>query len=176
MWYRRYGRLRSPLDGAIGGSLSLPWISCLIYSPEPRKLCCRGDFNEINTSPSPASHTMNAPPQLYKSQSLEDAFLTLTPPKTPETDCKPIHSWPEPETVPEEILRQHLSHFETGEIQPHTAEDTFNVTLQNVLLLHGAKQRYMHTGEQRVPGLENDREMLVAVNAIGLNPIDWKAP
>lgn len=119
---------------------------------------------------------MNAPPLLYKSQSLEDTFLTLTPPKTPEIDSKPIHSWPEPETVPEELLQQYLSGFETGETRPLTIDNTFNIKLQDVLLLHGAKQRYMHTREQPVPNLENDREMLVAVHAIGLNPIDWKAP
>jgi hypothetical protein len=47
---------------------------------------------------------------------------------------------------------------------------------QDVLLLHGAKQRYAHTPKQSIPRPKNDREMLVQVKVIGLNPIDWKAP
>ncbi len=45
-----------------------------------------------------------------------------------------------------------------------------------MLLLHGPKQRYTHTKNHPVPSLKNDREMLVEVEVVGLNPIDWKAP
>ncbi|KAK4226297.1 chaperonin 10-like protein [Podospora fimiseda] len=47
---------------------------------------------------------------------------------------------------------------------------------QNVLLLHAARQPYEYTENYPVPKLENDHEVLVRAQAIGLNPIDWKAP
>ncbi|KAK3997821.1 chaperonin 10-like protein [Cladorrhinum sp. PSN332] len=47
---------------------------------------------------------------------------------------------------------------------------------QNVLLLHAARQPYEFTENYPVPKLENDHEVLVRAQAIGLNPIDWKAP
>lgn len=53
--------------------------------------------------------------------------------------------------------------------------DTFQVTHQEVLLLHGVKQRYAHTPKYEIPQIKNDSEMLVKVTVIGLNPIDWKA-
>lgn len=60
---------------------------------------------------------------------------------------------------------------------PEHDHDDFDVLQQQeVLLLHGPKQRYAHTRDQAIPGLKNDREMLVKVQVIGLNPIDWKAP
>lgn len=47
---------------------------------------------------------------------------------------------------------------------------------QEVLLLHAPKQRYIHTKDYQIPSVKDEREMLVKVQAIGLNPIDWKAP
>ena len=52
----------------------------------------------------------------------------------------------------------------------------FNLTHQEVLFLHAPKQRYEHTKQQPIPDLKTDREMLVEVQVVGLNPIDWKAP
>ena len=118
---------------------------------------------------------MNALYQIYKSQSIEDS---LTPPKTPPTpqlDSQLIHTWPEPETVPEEVSTEHRNEYAL-EDPLHPTCDDFNITHQEVLLLHGPKQEYIHTKEQPIPNLQNDREMLIAVHAIGLNPIDWKAP
>lgn len=118
---------------------------------------------------------MNALCQIYKSQSIEES---LTPPKTPPTldlDSKPVHPWPEPETAPEGIFRENQSEYAFEETQD-SADNDFNITHQEILLLHGPKQRYVHTREQPIPRLEDDREMLVAVQAVGLNPIDWKAP
>ena len=57
-----------------------------------------------------------------------------------------------------------------GEDKPREA------THQTALLLHGPKQRYQLASKHEIPSLKNDREMLVKVHAIGLNPIDWKAP
>ncbi|KFY52592.1 hypothetical protein V496_08343 [Pseudogymnoascus sp. VKM F-4515 (FW-2607)] len=53
--------------------------------------------------------------------------------------------------------------------------DSFQVTHQEVLLLHGVKQRYALTPKYEIPQIKNDGEMLVKVTVIGLNPIDWKA-
>jgi hypothetical protein len=47
---------------------------------------------------------------------------------------------------------------------------------QTVLLLRGARQPYEVTQDYPVPELRDDREVLVRAQAIGLNPIDWKAP
>ncbi|KAI9172802.1 flavin-binding monooxygenase [Paramyrothecium foliicola] len=47
---------------------------------------------------------------------------------------------------------------------------------QTVLLLHGPRQPYQIAKEHPIPSLQNDFEVLVRVKAIGLNPIDWKAP
>ncbi|EKD16923.1 uncharacterized protein L3040_006210 [Drepanopeziza brunnea f. sp. 'multigermtubi'] len=108
--------------------------------------------------------------QIYISQSIEHS---LTPPETPPYEkhaTKPVHPWPEPETAPE------ASNQKRRKTLVHDEVDDFNVSHQDVLLLHAPKQRYAHTQQQPIPELRNDREMLVAVDAIGLNPIDWKAP
>ncbi|KAK0610146.1 chaperonin 10-like protein [Bombardia bombarda] len=47
---------------------------------------------------------------------------------------------------------------------------------QTVLLLHGARQQYQVTENYPVPQLTGEHEVLVRAQAIGLNPIDWKAP
>ena len=47
---------------------------------------------------------------------------------------------------------------------------------QDVLLLRGPAQRYSLEQAQDVPDLKDDREILVQVLAIGLNPVDWKGP
>lgn len=45
---------------------------------------------------------------------------------------------------------------------------------QDVLLLHGPRQKYSLEKAQTIPELRSDREILIQVLAIGLNPIDWK--
>lgn len=47
---------------------------------------------------------------------------------------------------------------------------------QDVLLLHGPGKRYSLERAQELPELKHDREILVQVLAIGLNPVDWKGP
>lgn len=111
----------------------------------------------------------------YISQSLDQ---TLTPPKTPTSECElPLfHSWPEPETEPE--APPDPSFEFPWEYKNNTADDDvgFKARSQEVLLLHGPKQKYEHTIEHPVPKLDKDHDMLIEVEAIGLNPIDWKAP
>ena len=119
---------------------------------------------------------MSSLKEIYISQSLEQS---LTPPETPphhEREAKVVHPWPEPETAPEEVFtpkRRKTHHVEETD---NIKFEAFNVSNQEVLLLHGPKQKYTHTKEQPIPRIQNDREMLVAVEVVGLNPIDWKAP
>jgi hypothetical protein len=47
---------------------------------------------------------------------------------------------------------------------------------QDTLLLHGPKQDYILAKQEPVPQPRNEREILLKVRAVGLNPIDWKAP
>ncbi|KAL2187841.1 GroES-like protein [Thermothelomyces heterothallicus CBS 203.75] len=47
---------------------------------------------------------------------------------------------------------------------------------QTVLLLHAARQPYELTENYPVSDLRDDHEVLVQTRAIGLNPVDWKAP
>ncbi|KAF2398134.1 GroES-like protein [Trichodelitschia bisporula] len=47
---------------------------------------------------------------------------------------------------------------------------------QKALLLHAPKSRYVLEDGFAVPKIKDDNELLVRVEYIGLNPIDWKAP
>lgn len=58
----------------------------------------------------------------------------------------------------------------------NASQGTLQVLHQEVLLLHGVKQRYTHTLKYEIPKARDDSEMLVKVTVVGLNPIDWKAP
>lgn len=45
---------------------------------------------------------------------------------------------------------------------------------QDVLLLHGPRQKYKLEQSQDIPELRDDKEILIQVLAVGLNPVDWK--
>lgn len=47
---------------------------------------------------------------------------------------------------------------------------------QTILLLKGPKQPYELVKKYPIPELNSGSEVLVKTRAIGLNPIDWKAP
>lgn len=47
---------------------------------------------------------------------------------------------------------------------------------QTILLLKGPKQPYELVENYPIPELNSASEVLVKTRAIGLNPIDWKAP
>ncbi|KAJ5112551.1 Polyketide synthase enoylreductase [Penicillium argentinense] len=47
---------------------------------------------------------------------------------------------------------------------------------QRVLLLKGVREQYTLVDDHAIPSILNPGEILVKVLAIGLNPIDWKAP
>jgi hypothetical protein len=46
---------------------------------------------------------------------------------------------------------------------------------QSALLLHAVRQPYS-IEDHDIPAIHNDIEILIRVEAAGLNPIDWKAP
>ncbi len=115
---------------------------------------------------------------LYKSQSKD---LSLTPPETPpnnEFNSTLIQKLPDTQLVAGEDGSRNAKRRKLSINDTLNADDgeEFDVPHQEVLLLHGVKQKYIHTIEQPIPVLRNDREMLVEVQVIGLNPIDWKAP
>lgn len=47
---------------------------------------------------------------------------------------------------------------------------------QSALLLHAIRQPYGISTDHELPEVQHDHELLIKVNAAGLNPIDWKAP
>ncbi|KAJ5907641.1 Polyketide synthase enoylreductase [Penicillium taxi] len=47
---------------------------------------------------------------------------------------------------------------------------------QRVLLLKGVREQYTLVDDHSIPSILNSGEILVKVLAVGLNPIDWKAP
>ena len=111
----------------------------------------------------------------YRSQSIDHRF-TSQGVILEEREFELIHNWPEPETAQEEIIPSKLQDNLEIENTEEGKVVEFNVPHQEVLLLHGPRQKYAHAREQPIPALQDDREMLVAVDAVGLNPIDWKAP
>ena len=47
---------------------------------------------------------------------------------------------------------------------------------QCALLLHAIRQPYQLTADYAIPKAQHDHELLVKIEAAGLNPIDWKSP
>ncbi|KAK4234315.1 chaperonin 10-like protein [Achaetomium macrosporum] len=60
--------------------------------------------------------------------------------------------------------------------EPNAEERVSTPEKQTVLLLHAPRQPYQLTDNYPVPQVKGDLEVLVKTRAIGLNPIDWKAP
>ncbi|KAK4157790.1 chaperonin 10-like protein [Chaetomidium leptoderma] len=78
-------------------------------------------------------------------------------------------------------LRQPLTDSKVDGLQPVIHEQSQDQPpaipeTQTVLLLHEARQPYRLTDSYPVPELRDDREILVRTQAIGLTPVDWKAP
>lgn len=78
-------------------------------------------------------------------------------------------------------FRGSLSRSKSNEPQPEMDQPPSQQPLvlpktQTVLLLHAARQPYDLTEDYPVPELRDDHEVLVRTRAIGLNPVDWKAP
>ena len=65
----------------------------------------------------------------------------------------------------------------TNESTQRSSDDEFlrlSSPQQDVLLLHGPRQKYSLEKARDIPELRGDDEILVQVLAIGLNPVDWK--
>ncbi|ROW14209.1 hypothetical protein VPNG_04323 [Cytospora leucostoma] len=75
-----------------------------------------------------------------------------------------------PDTIPEAVPEA------TTEAVPETMSPITVPETQNVLLLYGPRQPYKLVEDYPVPKIQTDSEILVKTRAIGLNPIDWKAP
>lgn len=122
---------------------------------------------------------ISEPLQRYTPQCIDQAFYSPMPMTSPWFSGRLgiFSTWPEPETVPEqEYLDIPADFWDAVTPSSETIKDPEpNYVDQDVLLLHGAKQRYT-LSRCPIPELENEREMLVEVQVIGLNPIDWKAP
>lgn len=75
-------------------------------------------------------------------------------------------------------------HSETTQVESPSSDQTSTyVSLtnklaptQNALLLHAIKEKYTLVTDHAVPSILHQDEILIEVFAIGLNPIDWKAP
>lgn len=64
-----------------------------------------------------------------------------------------------------------------GTSKHRTSDDEFlrlSSPQQDVLLLHGPRQKYSLEKAKNIPELHRDDEILIQVLAIGLNPVDWK--
>ncbi|KAI4678502.1 uncharacterized protein J4E84_008758 [Alternaria hordeiaustralica] len=61
------------------------------------------------------------------------------------------------------------------QVQPKGKEETLP-TVQSALKLHAIRQPYNVSTDHPLPSIQHDSELLVKVQAAGLNPIDWKAP
>lgn len=48
-------------------------------------------------------------------------------------------------------------------------------TQQRALLLHGIRERFVLTERHAVPETREPNELVVKIQAIGLNPVDWKS-
>ncbi|KAK5165848.1 uncharacterized protein LTR77_008771 [Saxophila tyrrhenica] len=65
----------------------------------------------------------------------------------------------------------------TNGVSHRSSDDEFlrlSSPQQDVLLLHGPRQKYSLEKAKDIPELRGDDEVLVQVLAIGLNPVDWK--
>ncbi|KUI64322.1 hypothetical protein VM1G_11124 [Cytospora mali] len=61
-------------------------------------------------------------------------------------------------------------------VTPETMKQVAVPDTQTILLLYGPKQPYKLVEDYPVPKIQSESEVLVKTRAIGLNPIDWKAP
>ena len=68
-------------------------------------------------------------------------------------------------------------HFQQESVNYGETEDEFlrlDKAQQDVLLLHGPRQKYHLEKGTDLPELQSEDEILIQVLAIGLNPVDWK--
>ena len=71
----------------------------------------------------------------------------------------------------------YINGYTNGSTSSSHSDDEFlrlSSPQQDVLLLHGPRQKYSLERAKDIPELRKDDEILVQVLAIGLNPVDWK--
>ena len=70
------------------------------------------------------------------------------------------------------------SDINTSSTQAHQEDEFLRLDKpqQDLLLLHGPRQKYTLERAKEIPELRGDDEILVQTLAIGLNPVDWKLP
>ncbi|KAL8710255.1 MAG: hypothetical protein Q9220_005187 [cf. Caloplaca sp. 1 TL-2023] len=72
-----------------------------------------------------------------------------------------------------------IAPFTKGHADLETDGDVFqhlSKPQQDILLLHGPGQKYALQKNGHIPELRSEREVLIQVLAVGLNPVDWKGP
>ncbi|KAK3705880.1 hypothetical protein LTR37_013033 [Vermiconidia calcicola] len=92
--------------------------------------------------------------------------------------------WENGTKAPEESDSKANGHQVNGTVNGHSSgsshrsfDDEFlrlSSPQQDVLLLHGPRQKYSLEKAKDIPELRGDDEVLIQVLAIGLNPVDWK--
>lgn len=76
-------------------------------------------------------------------------------------------------------VKPSLNGLANGQTNGISNEDEFlrlDKPQQDLLLLHGPRQKYTLERAKDIPELRGDDEILVQTLAIGLNPVDWKGP
>jgi hypothetical protein len=76
---------------------------------------------------------------------------------------------PDLQRSPQQKRRKTDNAFEQKEEEPAIP------LAQSALFLHAVRQPYS-IGDHSVPSIHKEVEVLIRVEAAGLNPIDWKAP
>lgn len=72
-------------------------------------------------------------------------------------------------------VKRRKTQSQEGSFQRST-KDKALPEVQSALLLHAIRQPYGVSTEHELPEVLHEHELLIKVNAAGLNPIDWKAP
>ncbi|KAK4504574.1 hypothetical protein PRZ48_005490 [Zasmidium cellare] len=114
-------------------------------------------------------------------------FLSLRPdhdcgrsksPASPSTPSKSFASLSTPATsITNGNGYSHTNGHANGHLNINSTPDEFlklDKPQQDLLLLHGPRQKYSLEKSKDIPALEGEREILIQVLAIGLNPVDWK--
>jgi NADPH:quinone reductase-like Zn-dependent oxidoreductase len=70
----------------------------------------------------------------------------------------------------------HTNGYTSGSRTPRVKDEFLRLDdpQQDLLLLHGPRQKYKLEKSSTIPQLQGEREILIQVLAIGLNPVDWK--
>ncbi|PGG95648.1 hypothetical protein AJ79_09939 [Helicocarpus griseus UAMH5409] len=78
-----------------------------------------------------------------------------------------------------QTLRIHADEYKSHTLSKRQVESyisRLSRQRQRVLLLNAPREQYILNSNHNIPSLAHQEEILVKVLAIGLNPIDWKAP